>query len=140
MWQRELRFVSEQQFGGDLLLDARGKVARGLQIERHHDRATQQATVESNNPLGTILTPEDHAIAGADPARLKLARKLKCTRSKTRVRPARDSQPAPVNDSGLLAAGDAVVEKAEQRLAHEQILPQSTRERSSRWDSYGGCE
>src|SRR6185436_12611443 len=83
-----LRFVTEQQLGGNLLLHARDKILRRFEIEWHYNRAAQQAAVKRSDPFGTVLTPEQDAIAGADLTRFKFTCKLKRARSETRVGPA----------------------------------------------------
>src|SRR6185503_5355145 len=102
-----LGIIGEQQFRGNLLLNPRNKIRCGLKIEWNYDRAAQQTTVKSCDPLRTVLAPKQHAIARADLSPFELTRKLKSSRRETRIRPSRDPQPAPVDHGDLLSTGDA---------------------------------
>src|ERR1044071_1180602 len=87
----ELRLrLREQQLRGDLLLHTRDKIRRRFQIERNHNDAAQQTTVEARDPLRPVLTPEEHPIASDDFSLFKLTRELKRTRSQSGIRPARN--------------------------------------------------
>src|ERR1043165_2492807 len=115
---RNLCLFGEQELRGNLLLHTLDKIRRRFEIEWHYNSAAEQTAVERRDPFRTILAPEEHAIAGADPTRFEFASKLNCGRSQTRVGPSRGSQPTPVRDSGLRAVRDTVVEKSNQRVTH----------------------
>jgi len=72
-----LRLFCEQQFRTHLLMDARSKIRRRLEIKWDNHRPAEQAAKESRDPFGTVLTPEENAIACTDSACLELACELK---------------------------------------------------------------
>jgi hypothetical protein len=116
-----LRIIGEQQFRRNLLLNSRDKIRCGLEIDWNNDRAAQETTIKSDNPLGAILTPKQDAIAGANVSRLEFSCELKSTRCEPCKGPSCDPQTAPVHHRDLLASRDAVIKKTEQRLPHRWI-------------------
>src|SRR5437588_1452712 len=69
--------ATNQELGANLILHSHDKIPITLNIQRHNYRAAESAAQETHDPLGTVFSPEQHAISLSHSARLQLARKLK---------------------------------------------------------------
>src|ERR1039458_5797334 len=69
--RQQLR-VAHNQPGRDILDHARGKAGCARGIQRYGDDAAQQAAEEDADPLGGVLAPQHHAVAGNDAAPIQL--------------------------------------------------------------------
>ena len=61
----------------NLLCNSSRKIPRRAMIHRNHNRATHYASKKRRNPLRTVLAPQHHPFALADPARLQFPAKPK---------------------------------------------------------------
>src|SRR2546422_7950676 len=104
-----LLLAEQKQSGLDLSPRAINEIRRALLVERNRDRAAQQAAEERRDPFGTVLAPENDAIAFAYATRFKLARKLTGRSRKPPVRPACDAQALLTRDRDLVRMRQSLI-------------------------------
>jgi hypothetical protein len=65
--ERRHILADEQEFRRDKTADAGEKVRRRAVIDRHDNDAAKQAPPEGDDPVGTVLAPEDDLVPFAQP-------------------------------------------------------------------------
>jgi hypothetical protein len=111
--------IAYRQLGAHVSRDARGEVGASVGVQWDGQHTTQNAAMEGGNPLGAILGPEQHAVAGADLALGQQRGKAPCKAGYLAI----GRRPPPValaaNDSNLAVVTAEVVEQCSQMIAHE---------------------
>src|SRR6516165_3293404 len=79
---------ADTQLRFDLPRHSRCEFWTGDLVDRHDDRAAQQAAEKCHNPLGAVLSPDENLVAFADVAYFECLRKPVCILQHLAVTPA----------------------------------------------------
>ena len=102
----------DDERGRDDPHDAPDQLRGGAQVDGHGHRAGEQAAPEGDDPLGAVLAPQHHAVAGGDAVPAQAGGEVPGGAANLAVRPGVAAVPAVVDEERPVRP-DAIVEEIE---------------------------
>ena len=116
-WRHVL--TDRDQTGADDGADAREKIGRGSIIDRHDDDADEQTTPERDDPLRTVLAPDDNFVAFPESQLVQACGESVGRAADIVVRVTSTSEPIVVHDK-LAARVREISKKVNQRVTDHE--------------------